>query len=263
MPCPRPSTRPMQAVESRFLIGPPWSFPVVPRSNGSTVYHASCSCMMGNQGMSVVDDQLRVHGLGAILRRTLGRNPRRSSMGEGDRWFESISLQRRVRCEPDLLDQGHRHRDRRSRPAARCRVNEVSDLDRQYLLRQSVYVGLREDKPAAEVRRLVPKPASLISNAPAAGAHPLRHRRRAASASAGQPGQRSKSDRLTPKVLALVAEGRSYRLIGRISATAYRGPHRLAQHRVDACATVLNSPSTTTSVPFPKRLPVGRAGVAV
>ena len=30
----------------------------------------------------------------------------------GDRGFESI--QRRVRCEPDLLDQGHRHRDRRS-----------------------------------------------------------------------------------------------------------------------------------------------------
>jgi choline dehydrogenase len=33
------------------------------RSNGSTVYHASCSCMMGNHGMSVVDDELRVHGL--------------------------------------------------------------------------------------------------------------------------------------------------------------------------------------------------------
>ncbi len=30
-----------------------------------------------------------------------------------------------------------------------------------------------------------------------------------------QPGQRPKSDRLTPKVLALVAQGRSYRLIGR------------------------------------------------
>ena len=33
------------------------------RGNGSTVYHASCSCMMGNHAMSVVDDQLRVHGL--------------------------------------------------------------------------------------------------------------------------------------------------------------------------------------------------------
>jgi len=33
------------------------------RANGSTVYHASCSCMMGSHGMSVVDDQLRVHGL--------------------------------------------------------------------------------------------------------------------------------------------------------------------------------------------------------
>lgn len=30
-----------------------------------------------------------------------------------------------------------------------------------------------------------------------------------------QPGQRRKSDRLAPKVLALVAEGRSYRLVGR------------------------------------------------
>ena len=36
------------------------------RANGSTVYHASCSCMMGNHGMSVVDDQLRVHGLEAL-----------------------------------------------------------------------------------------------------------------------------------------------------------------------------------------------------
>jgi choline dehydrogenase len=33
------------------------------RANGSTVYHASCSCMMGNHPMSVVDDELRVHGL--------------------------------------------------------------------------------------------------------------------------------------------------------------------------------------------------------
>jgi choline dehydrogenase len=33
------------------------------RANGSTVYHASCSCMMGNHAMSVVDDLLRVHGL--------------------------------------------------------------------------------------------------------------------------------------------------------------------------------------------------------
>jgi choline dehydrogenase len=33
------------------------------RQNGSTVYHASCSCMMGSHAMSVVDDQLRVHGL--------------------------------------------------------------------------------------------------------------------------------------------------------------------------------------------------------
>src|ERR1700746_1736428 len=36
------------------------------RANGSTVYHASCSCLMGNHAMSVVDDQLRVHGLDAL-----------------------------------------------------------------------------------------------------------------------------------------------------------------------------------------------------
>jgi len=33
------------------------------RRNGNTVYHATCTCMMGNQGTAVVDDQLRVHGL--------------------------------------------------------------------------------------------------------------------------------------------------------------------------------------------------------
>jgi len=36
------------------------------RQNGSTVYHASCSCKMGHDAMSVVDDQLRVHGLDAL-----------------------------------------------------------------------------------------------------------------------------------------------------------------------------------------------------
>jgi choline dehydrogenase len=36
------------------------------RSTGSTVYHASGSCMMGNHGMAVVDDQLRVHRLEAL-----------------------------------------------------------------------------------------------------------------------------------------------------------------------------------------------------
>jgi choline dehydrogenase len=33
------------------------------RRNGSTVYHATCTCKMGNDPMAVVDDQLRVHGL--------------------------------------------------------------------------------------------------------------------------------------------------------------------------------------------------------
>ena len=36
------------------------------RQNGSTVYHASCSCLMGSHPMAVVDDQLRVHGLEAL-----------------------------------------------------------------------------------------------------------------------------------------------------------------------------------------------------
>jgi choline dehydrogenase len=36
------------------------------RQNGSTVYHASCSCLMGNHAMSVVDSELRVHGLDSL-----------------------------------------------------------------------------------------------------------------------------------------------------------------------------------------------------
>jgi choline dehydrogenase len=33
------------------------------RQKGSTVYHATCTCKMGNDAMAVVDDQLQVHGL--------------------------------------------------------------------------------------------------------------------------------------------------------------------------------------------------------
>ncbi|HJU18351.1 MAG TPA: GMC family oxidoreductase N-terminal domain-containing protein [Stellaceae bacterium] len=33
------------------------------RRNGSTCYHASCTCMMGHHALAVVDDELRVHGL--------------------------------------------------------------------------------------------------------------------------------------------------------------------------------------------------------
>jgi choline dehydrogenase len=33
------------------------------RRNGNTVYHATCTCMMGSHPMCVVDDQLRVHGI--------------------------------------------------------------------------------------------------------------------------------------------------------------------------------------------------------
>jgi choline dehydrogenase len=34
--------------------------------NGSTCYHASCTCMMGTHPMSVVDSELRVHGMGGL-----------------------------------------------------------------------------------------------------------------------------------------------------------------------------------------------------
>ncbi len=33
------------------------------RRNGGTCYHASCTCMMGSHAMSVVDSELRVHGI--------------------------------------------------------------------------------------------------------------------------------------------------------------------------------------------------------
>jgi len=33
------------------------------RRNGNTVYHATCTCMMGSHGMAVVDSELRVHGI--------------------------------------------------------------------------------------------------------------------------------------------------------------------------------------------------------
>ena len=33
------------------------------KRNGNTVYHATCTCMMGPQANCVVDDELRVHGI--------------------------------------------------------------------------------------------------------------------------------------------------------------------------------------------------------
>jgi choline dehydrogenase-like flavoprotein len=36
------------------------------RQNGATVYHASCSCVMGNHAMAVVDSELKVHGLDGL-----------------------------------------------------------------------------------------------------------------------------------------------------------------------------------------------------
>ncbi|MBV9967267.1 MAG: GMC family oxidoreductase N-terminal domain-containing protein, partial [Alphaproteobacteria bacterium] len=36
------------------------------KRNGNTVYHASCTCMMGQHPLSVVDDNLRVHGIAGL-----------------------------------------------------------------------------------------------------------------------------------------------------------------------------------------------------
>jgi choline dehydrogenase len=36
------------------------------RSYGGTCYHASCTCLMGDHAMAVVDDHLRIHGLDGI-----------------------------------------------------------------------------------------------------------------------------------------------------------------------------------------------------
>ncbi|HEV2303676.1 MAG TPA: GMC oxidoreductase, partial [Stellaceae bacterium] len=36
------------------------------RRNGGTCYHASCTCMMGQHPMAVVDDELRLHGLDGL-----------------------------------------------------------------------------------------------------------------------------------------------------------------------------------------------------
>src|SRR3954454_5243854 len=36
------------------------------RRNGGTCYHASCTCMMGQHAMAVVDDELRVHGIDGL-----------------------------------------------------------------------------------------------------------------------------------------------------------------------------------------------------
>jgi choline dehydrogenase len=36
------------------------------RERGSTIYHPSCSCKMGSDAASVVDERLRVHGMGRL-----------------------------------------------------------------------------------------------------------------------------------------------------------------------------------------------------
>jgi putative DNA-invertase from lambdoid prophage Rac len=52
-----------------------------------------------------------------------------------------------------------------------------------------------------------------------------------------QPGQRPKSDRLGPKVLALVAQGRSYRLIGRELGLSKNTVAEIIKRDRDAAAT--------------------------
>jgi choline dehydrogenase len=36
------------------------------RETGSTVFHATCTCKMGQDPLAVVDDHLRVHGLDGL-----------------------------------------------------------------------------------------------------------------------------------------------------------------------------------------------------
>ena len=38
------------------------------RANGSTVYHASCGCLMGNHAMAVVDDRIAGAWIGGVAR---------------------------------------------------------------------------------------------------------------------------------------------------------------------------------------------------
>ena len=50
----------------------------------------------------------------------------------------------------------------------------ISDLGEDNLLRQVVYQGLREDKPAAELRRPVPHPKPIVEERPARSAKAAR-----------------------------------------------------------------------------------------
>jgi len=49
---------------SYFLIV--WDFVDYAKRNGNTVYHATCTCMMGAQANAVVDPDLRVKGLDGL-----------------------------------------------------------------------------------------------------------------------------------------------------------------------------------------------------
>ena len=77
------------------------------RQKGSTVYHATCSCKMGSDQMAVVDDQLRVHGLGAVAgHRRLGDADR-----DLDQHQRADDHDRRARRR---IDPPRRPRDRRA-----------------------------------------------------------------------------------------------------------------------------------------------------
>jgi hypothetical protein len=71
------------------------------RANGSTVYHASCSCMMAQHAMAVVDDQLRVHGV--------GKPPRDRRLGDA-----GGHLNQHERADNHDCREGRRDHQRRS-----------------------------------------------------------------------------------------------------------------------------------------------------
>jgi hypothetical protein len=94
--------------------------------------------------------------------RRQGRS-RRRRLCSGDQGLESAFLRQRVYCEPDFLDQSNS----RGLPGSAAVVAERKYLTwtDDNLLRQVVYQGLREDKPAAEVRRPMPPETAAAQSA--------------------------------------------------------------------------------------------------
>ena len=108
-------------------------------------------------------------------------------------------LDRLARSTRDLLDVAERLREAGAglRSLAEPWADTTSAAGRMVL---TVFAGIAEFERELTVERI----RSGIAAAKARGKRLGR-----------QPGQRPKSDRLAPKVLALVGQGRSYRLVGR------------------------------------------------